>query len=176
MSRLVVIAVLVVAAVATADAIRPRGATPARSEPPLSAGRIVHPQTSSGFSTSGKSVPNTVILNGREYLSPAQIAEAFPTSLHGALFSIAHVAADDDGTLVIAIYGFPPTGEAADVIEIWRHGRLESSFLVPVGTFGGGLGFAADGRLVAGLSGDGLVVHLFTREGRPAGRQSATSW
>jgi hypothetical protein len=177
MTKLVVIAVLALAALATADAFRPRAATSAgESTPALPKERIVHPKTSSGFSAGGESIRNRVLLNGREHLSPSQIAEAFPTPLPGALFSIAHLAADEDGTLVVAIYGFPRPGEAADGIEIWRHGRLESSFLVPVGTFGGGVGFAAEGRLVAGLSGDGRVVHLFTRRGRSAGEQSATSW
>jgi hypothetical protein len=179
MTKLVVIAVLALAALATADAFRTRAATSAagsESTPAPPKERIVHPKTSSGFSAGGKNVHNRVLLNGREYLSPRQLAAAFPTPLPGALFSIAHLAADEDGTLVVAIYGFPGAGEAADGIEIWRHGRLESSFLVPVGTFGGGIGFAAEGRLVAGLSGDGLVVHLFTRRGRPMGQQSATSW
>jgi len=177
MSKLVVIAVLVLAAVAAADAVRARSER-TTVEPLKAAAReaVVHPITSSGFSAGGKNIHNRVLLNGREHLSPSQIAEAFPAPLPGALFSIAHLAADEDGTLVVAIYGFPRPGEAADGIEIWRRGRLESSFLVPVGTFGGGVGFAAEGRLVAGLSGDGRVVHLFTRRGRPAGEQSATSW
>jgi hypothetical protein len=177
MSKLVVIAVLVLAAVAAADAVRARSER-TTVEPFKAAAReaVVHPITSSGFSAGGKNIHNRVLLNGREHLSPSQIAEAFPAPLPGALFSIAHLAADEDGTLVVAIYGFPRPGEAADGIEIWRRGRLESSFLVPVGTFGGGVGFAAEGRLVAGLSGDGRVVHLFTRRGRPAGEQSATSW
>ena len=177
MNKLVVLAVLALAALAAADAFRTRAATSAGGEatPAPAKERIVHPLTSSGFSAAGETIHNRVLLNGREHLSPSQIAEAFPTPLPGALFSIAHLAAED-GTLVVAIYGFPRPGEAADGIEIWRHGRLESSFLVPVGTFGGGVGFAAEGRLVAGLSGDGLVVHLFTRHGRPAGQQSATSW
>jgi hypothetical protein len=178
MTKVVVIAVLALAALATADAFRLRAATSAGDEssvaPPKE--RIVHPKTSSGFSAGGENIHNRVLLNGREHLSPSQLEAAFPTPLPGGLFSIAHLAADEDGTLVVAIYGFPRPGEAADGIEIWRHGRLESSFLVPVGTFGGGVGFAAEGRLVAGLSGDGLVVHLFTRRGRSAGRQSATSW
>jgi hypothetical protein len=178
MTKLVVIAVLALAALAAADAFRTRAATSAGGEATQAPAkeRIVHPKTSSGFSAAGETIHNRVLLNGREHLTPSQIAEAFPTPLPGALFSIAHLAADEDGTLVVAIYGFPRPGEAADGIEIWRHGRLESSFLVPVGTFGGGVGFAAEGRLVAGLSGDGLVVHLFTRHGRPAGQQSATSW
>jgi hypothetical protein len=178
MTKLVVIAVLLLAALATADAFRPRAATSAGDEltGAPSNGRIVHPTTSSGFSPGGETIANRVLLNGREYLSPREIAEAFPRTLPGALFSIAHLAAREDGTLIIAIYGFPGAGEAADGIEIWQNKQLEASFLVPVGSFGGGIGFAAEGRLVAGLSGDGLVVHLFTRRGHPAGEQSATSW
>jgi hypothetical protein len=178
MTRLVVTAVLLLAALATADGFRSRAATSAdpESTPARTSERIVYPMTSSGFSAGGENIHNRVLLNGREHLSPDQLAEAFPTPLPGTLFSIAHLAAGQDGTLVVAIYGFPRPGEAADAIEIWREGRLESSFLVPVGTFGGGIGFAADGRLVAGLSGDGRVVHMFTRRGRSAGEQSATSW
>jgi hypothetical protein len=177
MTRLVVIAVLVLAAVAAADSLRPRaGQRAVAGSARAPGGPIVHATTSSGFSPAGGTMRNRVLLNGRDFLSSDEIARAFPTQLHGALFDIAHLAAGEDGTLVVAIYAFPHGGQPADGIEIWRRGRLESSFLVPVGTFGGGIGFADHGRLIAALSGDGLAVNLFSRRGRAAGTISPTSW
>lgn len=176
MTKLVVAAVLVLTAVAAADTIRPETAERAA---PVSEGadeRIHHPFASSGFAPAGSRLRNRVVFRGREYLSPDEIRRAFPARLPGAMFEIAHLAAAPDGTVVLAVYGFPAGGDPADAIQVWREGRLESSFLVHPGTFGGGIGFADKGRLIAALSPDGLVVKLFTRAGRPAGRQSATSW
>ena len=175
MTKLVVLAVLVLAAVAAADTIRP-GTDERNAEPTGGAETIFHPVASSGFRPAGEPVQNRVLYRGREYLSPRDIAEAFPASLPGAFFEIAHLAVAGDGAVVLAVYGFPAGGEPVNAIQIWREGTLESAFPVRPGTFGGGLGFAADGRLVAGLSPDGLVVTLFTRQGRFAGRESATSW
>lgn len=176
MTKLIVIAVLALAAVAAADTIRPEAqeVTTAESASPRKA--IRHPVATSGFRPAGERIRNRVLLHGREYLSPEEIAGAFPDPLPGELFDIAHLAAHPDGTLVLAVYGFAPGGEPADAIQVWRRGELESSFLVRPGTFGGGLGFADDGRLIAALSPDGRVVNLFTRDGKPAGRESPTTW
>jgi hypothetical protein len=177
MTKLVVAAVLLLALAATADALRPRPAASAHARAADSAAApVVHPQSSSGFTAAGKIAHTRVLRFGREFLGADAIRNAFPVPLHGAAFDVAHLAARADGTLVLAIYAFPQGAPAADGIELWRHGRLEGSFEVPVGSFGGGIGFAADGRLVAALAGDGMLVSLFTRSGRPAGQQSATSW
>jgi hypothetical protein len=176
-SKLVVAAVLLLALAATADAIRPRPAESAQVQPGGSVvAPVVHPQSSSGFTAGGKTVHTRVLRFGREFMGAEAIRNAFPVPLHGGAFDIAHLAARSDGTLVLAIYGFPQGRPAADGIEIWRKGRLEGSFEVPLGSFGGGVGFASDGRLVAALAGDGMLVRLFTRDGKPAGRQPATSW
>jgi hypothetical protein len=177
MTKLVVAAVLLLALAATADAIRPRPTESARAQPGgPTAAAVVHPQSSSGFTAGGKIAHTRVLRFGREFLGAEAIRNAFPVPLRGAAFDIAHLAARPDGTLVLAIYAFPQARPPADGIEIWRNGRLESSFEVPVGSFGGGVGFASDGRLVAALAGDGMLVSLFTLSGRPAGRQPATSW
>jgi hypothetical protein len=176
MTKLVVIAVLVLTAVAAADAIRPQSTERTVAEPPRARQDIRHPVTSSGFAPAGAAIRNRVVFRGKEYLSPEQIRRAFPAPLPGAMFVIAHLAAGADGTLVLAVYGFPAGEEPVDAIQVWRDGELESSFLVRPGTFGGGIGFADEGRLIAALSPDGLAVNLFTRNGHFAGRQSATSW
>jgi hypothetical protein len=176
MTKLLVIAVLVLTAVAAADAIRPRPTERTVAEPLRTTNGIRHPVTSSGFAPAGSTIHNRVVLRGEEYLSPDQIRRAFPAPLPGSMFVIAHLAAYTDGTLVLAVYGFPAGEEAVDAIQVWRDGKLESSFLVRPGTFGGGIGFADEGRLIAALSPDGLAVNLFTRHGHFAGRQSATSW
>ena len=176
MTKLVVIAVLVLTAVAAADAIRPEPTETTLDGPAHAAEPIRHPVTSSGYAPAGSSVHNRVDFRGREYLSPEQIRRAFPAPLPGAMFVIAHLAAGSDGTLVLAVYGFPAGADPVDAIQVWRDGALESAFLVRPGTFGGGIGFADEGHLIAALSPDGLVVNLFTKNGRFAGRQSATSW
>jgi hypothetical protein len=175
-TKLVVIAVLVLTAVAAADAIRPESTERTLGEPAHAAERVRHPVTSSGYAPAGPTVHNRVDFRGKEYLSPEQIRRAFPAPLPGAMFVIAHLAAGADGTLALAVYGFPAGEEPVDAIQVWREGELESSFLVRPGTFGGGIGFADEGRLIAALSPDGLAVNLFTRNGHFAGRQSATSW
>lgn len=178
MTRLVVAGVVVLALVAIADTLRPKSnrKADAQAANPVLAQATVHPKSSAGFISAGQVTHTRVLRFGREYLSADAIRAGFPVSLRGGSFDIAHLATGSDGVLVLAIYGFPEGLEAVDAIEIWRNRRLESSFTVPIGSFGGGVGFADEGRLVATLSGDGLVVHLFTPEGRYAGRQSATSW
>jgi hypothetical protein len=175
-TKLVVIAVLVLTVVAAADAIRPESTETTLSEPARAAERIRHPVTSSGYAPAGPTIHNRVDFRGAEYLSSDEIRRAFPAPLPGAMFVIAHLAAGSDGTLVLAVYGFPAGEEPVDAIQVWRDGELESAFPVRPGTFGGGIGFAEEGRLIAALSPDGLVVNLFTRNGHFAGRQSATSW
>jgi hypothetical protein len=175
-SKVVVLAVLILAAVAAADTIRRGTAERTASEQDGGAEDIFHPVASSGFVPAGDTVKNRVLYRGREHLSPRDIAEAFPAPLPGAFFEIAHLAVAADGALVLAVYGFPASDEPVNAIQIWRDRTLESAFPVRPGTFGGGLGFAAGGRLIAGVSPDGLVVTLFTRQGRFAGRESATSW
>lgn len=177
MTKLVVVAVLVVAAVATADAFRSApqerrldGGPPA-AEIPL----VVHHAVADLVAV-GEFTRKRVLRHGREYLSAEAVDAAFPAGLEGIPFDIAYVAEASDGTVALAVYKFPADGPVRPAIELWRDGELLHAFRVPDGIFAGGLGFAQDGRLVAALSADGLLIHLFTRDGRPAGRQPATSW
>jgi hypothetical protein len=172
MTRIVVVAVLALAAVAAADTIRPEALETARRAPaPI--GELMQHDPASHYALAGSPVRNRVLYRGGEYLSPDQVKRAFPAPLPGALFQIAHLAAKEDGTVAIAIYGFPAGGEPADAIQVWKDGNLEASFLVPPGTFGGGIGFADAGRLIGALSPNRLVLALYTLDGRRAGHRSA---
>jgi hypothetical protein len=172
MTRLIVVGVLVLTAVAAADTIRPE-ARERQTPAPVAGSELVGHDPASEFALAGSPVHNRVLHRGREYLNPDQVREAFPAALPGALFQIAHLAAKEDGTVVLAIYGFPAGGEAADAIQVWKDGSLEASFLVRPGTFGGGIGFAEEGRLIGAVSPNRLVVTLFTTDGRRVGHSSA---
>ncbi len=171
------IAVLVLAALAAADAFRasPRERTVAKRDLNLAQPVAVHRATS-GLIAVGSFTRKSVLKNGREYLTPEEVEGAFPAGLEGVPFDIAYVASASDGTVALAIYRFPYGGPASPLIELWRGHSRVSAFRVPPGAFAGGIGFAAEGRLVATLSSDGLLVNLFTRSGKPAGQQPATSW
>jgi hypothetical protein len=175
-SRLVVLAVLVVAALAAADAFRasPSERTVTVAEP--ASGPVVVHRATSGLIAVGEFTRKRVMKNGREYLSADEVVSAFPGELSGIPYDITYVASASDGTVALGIYKFPYGEPARAIIQLWQGHSLEGVFRVPEGAFAGGLGFAQDGKLVATLSSDGLLVHLFTRDGKPAGRQPATSW
>jgi hypothetical protein len=177
MSRLVLVAVVLLAAIAAADSLRsggdekivPRAVNASGSQ------TVVH-RSSAAFIAVGPFMRKEVLRHGQEYLSSDSVDAAFPSLDVGAPFDISHLAAAPDGTLALAVYRFPAKEPAQAGIELWREGRLVDAFEVPPGSFGGGLGFADDGRLVATLLADGHSVLLFTRSGERAGSMSATSW
>jgi hypothetical protein len=177
MTRLLLAAVVVLVAVAAADAIRRDGQERTVSAAP----RPAAPQTSvrrasSGYVAVGYFTRKRVLHHGREYLSPEAIDAAFPSVELGEPFDISHLATAPDGTLALAIYRFPAKKPVEAGVELWREGRLMAAFQVPAGSFGGGLGFADEGRLVATLFSDGHSVALFSRAGKRVGSVSATSW
>jgi hypothetical protein len=174
MTKLVVVAVLALAAVATGDAIRP-GTVEERTSSPAGGDELLRYPTNPEFALAGSPIHNRVLFRGREYLGADEIKEAFPAPLPGAFFEIAHLASKPDGTVVLAIYGFPAGGEPANAIQVWKDGNLEASFRVRPGTFGGGIGFVDEGRLIGALSPNRLVVTLFTHDGRHAGHRPARS-
>jgi hypothetical protein len=145
--RLVVFAVVLVAAIAAADSVRGRGAEPVPAdETPARALRELH--DAGGYTLAGR--PKTRVLrDGRVYLTADQIAAAFPPPAEGVLFEIGHAAASSDGTLALAIYNFGTGRPPQNAIQLWRGGELVAAYAVPPGTFGGGIGFTGDGRLVA---------------------------
>jgi hypothetical protein len=177
MTRLVVLAVLVLAALAAADAFR---ASPKERTVSDQAVNLVQPvavhRATSGLIAVGVFTRKRVLKDGRAYLSAEEVGDALPTGIESVPFDIAYVASASDGTVALGIYGFPYGGPASSVIQLWRGHRLVNAFRVPSGAFAGGIGFAEEGRLVATLSSDGLLVHLFTRSGKLAGQQPATSW
>jgi hypothetical protein len=175
-SRLIVIAVLFLVAIATADVFRPKAHEQVLPpEAGVDSPVVVH-RASSELIAVGALTRKRVLRHGREYLSEEEVDAAFPAPLEGIPFDIAYVASAPDGTVLLAVYKFPELGPAQAAIELWRDGRALRAFLVPPGSFAGGVGFAEEGRLVATLSSDGLLVSLFTRRGRPAGHLPATSW
>ena len=176
MTKLVVAAVLLLAALAAADTFRagPKehvvAASVSASEP-----LTVHRARSSLIAV-GAFTRTRVLDNGREYLGEDAVDAALPEGLRGDPYDIAYVARAANGTVALGIYAFPYEGQATSVVQLWRGSSLVSAFKVPSGAFAGGIGFAEEGRLVATLSADGLLVHLFTHSGQPAGLQPATSW
>ena len=177
MTRLLLAAVVVLVAVAAADAIRPDSKERTGSAAPgRSAAQPAVQRSSSGYIAVGAFTRKRVLHHGREYLSTEAIDAAFPSLESGEPFDITHLATASDGTLALAIYRFPAKEPVEAAVELWREGRLLAAFQVPAGSFGGGLGFADEGRLVATLLSDGHSVVLFTRTGKRVGSVSATSW
>jgi hypothetical protein len=175
MTRLLLVAVVALAAIAAADSLRPGGKEKLNAAEQPAAQAVVH-RASSGYLAVGPFLRKEVLRQGEEYISSTSVDSAFPSPDVGEPFDITHLATAPDGTLAVAVYRFPAKSPAQAGIELWREGRLLDAFEVPAGAFGGGLGFADDGRLVATLLSDGHSVLLFTRQGKPAGSLSATSW
>jgi hypothetical protein len=176
MSRLVLVAVLVLAAIAAADALRHGGEEAVVRPRNAAAVPDVSHRAPSGYVAVGPFMHKEVLRRGQRYLSSDSVDAAFPSPDAGEPFDISHLATAPDGTLALAVYRFPAKAPAQAGIELWREGRLLDAFTVPPGAFGGGLGFAADGRLVATLLADGQSVLLFTRSGKRVGSMSATTW
>jgi hypothetical protein len=173
-SKLVVLAVLALTAVAAADSFR--GEPDERVAPTSTeeSRRLVGPAPE--YIAEGARMRTHVTRRGREYLTAAQIDAAFPAPLEGLPFDIAHTAVAPDGTLALAVYKLPPTGPIRAALQLWRDGELISAFLVPTGSFGGGLGFTVDGQAVATVTPDGNTAVLFSRDGERVGRIPVTSW
>jgi hypothetical protein len=174
-SRLVILAVLVLAAVAAADSFRAEANERVVPQQRTQGQRLVG-NPAPEYVAEGENMRTEVSRRGREYLSAAEIDAAFPAPLEGLPFDIAHLAVAPDGTLALAVYKLPTTGPIRAAIELWRRGELVNAFNVPTGTFGGGLGFTVDGRAVATVTPDGNTAVLFSREGERVGRIPVTSW
>jgi hypothetical protein len=174
-SRLVVLGVLVVAAVAAADSFRAGPNERVVSEETTQGRRLVG-NPAPEYVAEGETMRTRVSRRGREYLSAAEIDAAFPAPLEGLPFDVAHLAVAPDGTLALAVYKFPPTGPIRVGLELWRDRRLVGAFTVPTASFGGGLGFTADGRLLATVSSDGRSAILFRQDGERVARIPVTSW
>lgn len=172
MGRVVVAAVLVLAAIAAADAVRraDSGRETVRPGPlEAAAGPVLAADGARGFAAAadGRLTRTRVVRYGEEVLSPDQVDNAFRVPLEeGGTFDIAHLAVAPDGTLALAVYEFAGTGKVHAGIELWRGTRLIGSFGVPPGSFAGGIGFSADGELVAAFERGRRQATLFDRSGR----------
>jgi hypothetical protein len=115
----------------------------------------------------GRLTKTRVVRQGREILSAAQVDRAFPVPFEeGGTFDIADLAVAPDGTLALAVYKFPAAGSVQSGIELWKRDRLVAAFEVPPGSFSDGIGFTADGTLVAAFEQNGREATLFDRTGR----------
>jgi hypothetical protein len=165
----VLLGLVVLAAAAIGDAVRgvtrgaddPSAAEAARS-PTVRLVRTNAPR----FSAAGPYLKKRVLRDGREYLSAEAVEAAFPVPVEGPI-DIAKLAVAQDGTLALAVYRFPPQGDARGAVELWKGQRPVGAFGVPSGYFGGGLALNRDGTLVATFSYDGQLRGIFDRQGRP---------
>jgi hypothetical protein len=160
LTKLVVLAVLALTAIAAADTLRGRGDG---ERPSPRAASVAELPDAGGYTLAGR--PKTrVLLRGDVYLSADEIAKAFPDPLEGVLFEIGDAAMAPDGTLALAIYNFGTPGPPRNAIQLWRDGELLAAYSVPPGTFGGGIGFTLDGRVVARAP-RGEQIRIFTVTG-----------
>jgi hypothetical protein len=166
-ARLVVAAVFVLAAAAAGDALREPGAEErTRARPPDAPEQVrFAPPRPQQFRAVGAFLSQRVVRAGKEYLSAEQVDRAFPGDAQGPL-DISKVVQAPDGTLVLAVYRFPPGRAAVGALQFWQGKRLQSAFTVPPGFFGGGLAFDRTGRYVALFSHDGQLRGIYDRRGR----------
>jgi hypothetical protein len=167
-SRIVVFALLALTAVAAADSFRGQPSERTVREGRTEGQRLVG--STPEYVAEGTGMRTRVTRRGRAYLTAGQIDAAFPAPLEGIPFDVAHLAFASDGTLALAVYKLPATGPIRAAIELWRNGELVSAFLVPTGSFGGGLGFSRSTGRLATVAADERTAVLYSREGKRIGR------
>jgi hypothetical protein len=168
LGRVLVCAVVVLAAAAAADAFRPSGGEGdiADERGPLTERRGPMLAFGAGdFVPAGRRLNDRVLRGDAEYLSAEAIADAFPAPVGGPI-DVAKVAATREGTLALGIYRFPSAQPTQGAVEVWANGRLVGAFTVPAGYFGGGLALTPDGRRIATFGHDGTLRGVFDRQGR----------
>jgi len=160
-TRVVVLAVAALLAVAVADAIRSHtgvaGAPPGR-------GRLAHATSLSIPPVEAVYAQEHVVRSGRVVLSPEQIDHGFPSSLTGP-FTIRDMVVARDGTLAVGVIRYPPALAPHGAIELWRRGRLVRAFAVDPELLAGGLGAGGPGRFLAAYAADRSRVTYFDRRG-----------
>jgi hypothetical protein len=177
LSRLVVAAVALVATLAVLDSLRgrteasaPAAATgreavapePKRAE---GVGRLIERVPGNHFRARGGRHDRHVAIGGREYLSQATIEAAFP-GLSAGWINVSRIELAPDGTLLLALHRYAPSGEVVGAVQLWRARRLVSAFRVSAESFADGFGFARGGAVIATFAEDGRV-RLYDRAGRP---------
>ena len=176
LSRLVVAAVALVATLAVLDAVRGHSepsapaAAPAREtrvaerDRAEGVGRLVERAPGHYFRADGGRLGRRVVIGGREYLGHAAIEAAFPTPGSGWI-NVSRIELAPDGTLVLALHRFAPSGDVVGALQLWRARRLVSAFPVPARSFEDGIGFGRGGAVIVTFDADGQALH-YDRRGR----------
>jgi hypothetical protein len=175
-SRLVVAAVALVATLAVLDSLRGRteASTPATApareraapEPERAEGigGLVERAPGHHFRADGGRLGRRVVIGGREYLGRAAIEAAFPSPGPGWI-NVSRIELAPDGTLVLALHRFGPSGDVVGALQLWRARRLVSAFPVPARSFEDGMGFGRGGAVIVTFDADGQAL-LYDRRGR----------
>jgi len=183
MNRVLVLAVVCLAALAAGDALRggddaPQPVAPAgRSAEP--AGRVpgpapaaddakLVPARNTELRTAGSFLPSHVVRGRDEVLSAAAVADAFPSFSEGPT-EILHLAVAPDGTLVLAVRRFPANEPLLGALELWRGDRLVATWSVPPRWFAGGIGFVRPGGRIAVFTRNGDLAAVYDRRGNEVG-------
>jgi hypothetical protein len=179
-NRLLVVAVVCLAALAAGDALRggddgskpaakpdaPRREAPVAEDPDPGpgGGAVLVPARRTELRTAGGFLPSHVVRGADEVLSAAAVAEAFPSFEEGPT-EILHLAVAPDGTLVLAVRRFPSNHQLLGALELWRGDRLVATWAVPPRWFAGGIGFVRPGGRIAVFGLDGGLAAVYDRRG-----------
>ena len=158
-SKLVVVAIAALVAIAAADALRPHASVAPRT--------TTRPQPSVALSippVEAVYAQEHVVQSGRVVLTPEQIDRGFPAPLSGP-FTIQDLIVERDGTIAVAVVRFPPARQPRGAIEFWRKGRFVGGFTLPAELLSDGLGLSPGGRYLATYSAGHTRATFFDRRG-----------
>ncbi len=183
MNRLLVVALVVLAALAAGDALRggERTSAPGPAAVEAAADRELDvvdtgaptfvPPRPTGLRGVGSFLAKKVMRGGTEVLSAVAVADAFPSFEEGPT-EIVHLAVAPDGTLVLAVRRFPVGRPLLGALQLWRGSRLVATWAVPPRAFAGGLGFLRPGGLIALFAQDGGLAAVYDRRGNEVSLRS----
>jgi hypothetical protein len=191
MTRVLVAGVVLLAALASGDALRDAvsgGSAIAVGESerapdsaPIGGARVraavLVPPRETQLRTTGGLIQTRVVAGSREVLGEEEIARAFPASLPGPT-EIVEFALAPDGSLVLALRRFPAAHRLLGAIEVWElertrpttrpTWRLRAAWPVAPRQFAGGLGFVSPDDRLALFGADGSITAVYPLDGMPA--------
>lgn len=181
MNRVLVVAVVLLAALAAGDALRGGDGTSDRSQATASEERpasvtvpapagssTLVPSRDTGLRAVGGFLHSSIVRGSDEVLSADAVAEAFPSAMPGPI-EIRHMGVAPDGTLVLAVRRFPPNHKLLGALELWRGTRLVATWEVPPRSFAGGIGFVRPGGRIALFAIDDSLAAVYDRRGNEVG-------
>ena len=181
MNRVLVVAVVLLAALAAGDALRGGDGTSERAGPAASRERAesepapaadgsssLVPSRPTGLRAAGGFLRSRIVRGAEEVLSADAVAEAFPSYVPGPI-EIRHMGVAPDGTLVLAVRRFPANHKLLGALELWRGTRLVATWEVPPRWFAGGIGFVRPGGRIALFALDGSLAAVYDRQGNEVG-------